>query len=201
MADENITEAQLRNFIKERQVRKDVIETTIEVAAEELLAAAERTFENKIECRALLEALCEIENEIKELSNRLKPLVRDDAEFRNEVVSQTQYSLKIKKLKLKLKCFVEKTDSEDTEVHNQNIDGLRVQTGVELPKFVLQKFDGDILRWKQFEESFEAVVHKNKIISNVEKFTYLLAYLEKAPLQAAENFPLTKVLIFKHGNF
>ena len=48
MADENITEAQLRNFIKERQVRKDVIETTIEVAAEELLAAAERTFENKI---------------------------------------------------------------------------------------------------------------------------------------------------------
>ena len=82
MVDENITEVQLRNFIKERQIQKDVIETTIEVAAEELLAA-QRTFENKIECRALLEALCEIENEIKELSNRLKPLIRDDAEFRN----------------------------------------------------------------------------------------------------------------------
>ena len=94
MADENITEAQLRNFIKERQVRKDVIETTIEVAAEELLAAAERTFENKIECRALLEALCEIENEIKELSNRLKPLVRDDAEFRNEVVKSNTIFIK-----------------------------------------------------------------------------------------------------------
>ena len=201
MADENITEAQLRNFIKERQVRKDVIETTIEVAAEELLAAAERTFENKIECRALLEALCEIENEIKELSNRLKPLIRDDAEFRNEVISKTQYSLKIKELKLKLKDFAEKTDSEDTEVHNQNIGSLRVQTGVKLPKFVLQKFDGDILRWKQFEESFEAAVHKNERISNVEKFTYLLGYLEKAPLQAVRNFPLTKVLIFKHGNF
>ena len=190
MVDENITEVQLRNFIKERQIQKDVIETTIEVAAEELLAA-ERTFENKIECRALLEALCEIENEIKELSNRLKPLIRDDAEFRNEAVSQTQYSLKIKNLKLKLKDFVEKTDSEDTEVHNQNIDSLRVQTGVKLPKFVLQKFDGDILRWKQFEESFEAAVHKNERISNVDKFTYLLDYFEKAPLQAVENFPLT----------
>ena len=208
MADENITEAQLRNFIKERQVRKDVIETTIEVAAEELLAAAERTFENKIECRALLEALCEIENEIKELSNRLKPLIRDDAEFRNEVVSQAQYSLKIKKLKLKLKDFVEKTDSEDTKVHNQNIDSLRVQTGVKLPKFVLQKFDGDILRWKQFQESFEAAVHKNERISNVEKFTYLLGYLEKAPLQAVGNFPLTndtyiqawELLKEKYGN-
>ena len=50
------------------------------------------------------------------LSNRLKPLSRDDAEYRNEVVSKTQYSLKIKKLKLKLKDFVEKTDSEDTGV-------------------------------------------------------------------------------------
>ena len=198
MVDRNITEMQLRNFIKERQIRKDVIETTIEVTE---LLATKRTFGNKIECRALLEALCEIENEIKELSNRLKPLIRDDAEFRNEAVSQTQYSLKIKNLKLKLKDFVEKTDSEDTEVHNQNIDSLRVQTGVKLPKFVLQKFDGDILRWKQFEESFEAAVHKNERISNVEKFTYLLGYLEKAPLQAVRNFPLTKVLIFKHGNF
>ena len=68
---------------------------------------------------------------------------------------------------------------------------MRVQTGVKLPKFVLQKFDGDILRWKQFEESFKVAVHKNERISNVEKFTYLLGYLEKVPLQAAQNFPLT----------
>ena len=135
--------------------------------------------------------LCEIENEIKDLNNHLKPLIRDDAEFRNEVVSQTQYSLKIKKLKLKLKDFIEKTDSEDTEVHSQNIDSLRVHTGVKLPKFVLQKFDGDILRWKKFQESFEAAVHKNERISNVEKLTYLLGYFEKAPIQAVEDFPLT----------
>ena len=86
MVDENIGEVQWRNFIKERQIQKDVTETTIEVAAEELLAA-EPTFENKIECRALLETLYEVENEIKELSNRFKSLIRDDSEFRNEVVS------------------------------------------------------------------------------------------------------------------
>ena len=39
MVNEHITEVQLRNFIKERQIQKDVIETTIGVAAEELLAA------------------------------------------------------------------------------------------------------------------------------------------------------------------
>ena len=138
----------------------------------------------------------------------MKPLIRDDAEFRNEIVSQPQYSLKIKKFKLKLKDFVEKTDSEDTEVYNQNIESLRVQTGIKLPKFVLEKFDGDILRWKQFEESFEAAVHKNERISNVDKFTYLLGYFEKAPLQAVENLPLTndtyiqtwELLKERHGN-
>ena len=38
MVDENI-EVQLRNFIKEKQIQKGVVESTIEVAAEELLAA------------------------------------------------------------------------------------------------------------------------------------------------------------------
>ena len=48
-----------------------------------------------------------------------------------------------------------------------------------------------ILRWKQFAESFEAAVHKNEKISNEDKFTYLLGYLEKAPLKAVKNSPLT----------
>ena len=86
----------LRYLIGERQIKMDILETTIEVSAEELLAN-ESTFENKTECRALLKTLCEIENKIKELSNHFKPLTGDDAEYKNEVndfVSKT-YSHKI----------------------------------------------------------------------------------------------------------
>ena len=57
-----------------------------------------------------------------------------------------------------------------------------MQAGVKLPKFVLQKFDGHTEM-----ESYEAAVHKNERISNIEKFTYLVGYLEKASLQAGEN--------------
>ena len=35
MVDENIGEVQLRNFIKKRQIQKDVIKTITEVVAEE----------------------------------------------------------------------------------------------------------------------------------------------------------------------
>ena len=38
LVNENVGEVQLRNFIRERQIQKDVIETIIEVSAKELLA-------------------------------------------------------------------------------------------------------------------------------------------------------------------
>ncbi|KAH3857248.1 hypothetical protein DPMN_099854 [Dreissena polymorpha] len=34
-------------------------------------------------------------------------------------------------------------------------------------------FDRDKLKWTEFWDSFETVVHHNKRLSNVEKFTYL----------------------------
>ena len=91
----------------------------------------------------------------------MKPLIWVDAGSRNEAVSQTQYSIKIKKLKLK--DFVEKTDSEDTELHKQNIDSLRVQKGLKLPKFVYRNlmgtyWDGNSLRNRlklQYERIWE----------------------------------------------
>ena len=52
IVDENTGEVHLINFIRERQIQMDVIETTIEVSAEELLGS-EPTFENKIECTVL----------------------------------------------------------------------------------------------------------------------------------------------------
>ena len=68
---------------------------------------------------------------------------------------------------------------------------MRVKTEVKLPKFILKTFDGDILKWNQFEETYEAAIHNNNRIANVQKFSYLLCYLEKEPKQAIENFPLT----------
>ena len=61
-------------------MQKDVIETTIEIQL------TNQAFRIIID---LLETLSEIENKIKELSNCVKPLMRDDAEYRNEIVSQT----------------------------------------------------------------------------------------------------------------
>ena len=54
--------------------------------------------------------------------------------------------------------------------------------GVKLPKITLKTFSGDPLDWKSFKETFEAAVHNNESITNIEKFTYLETYLDKSPL-------------------
>ena len=56
---------------------------------------------------------------------------------------------------------------------------------------MLRKFSGDPLDWKSSKETFEAAVHNNDNISNIEKFTYLRTYLDNSALQATERFPLT----------
>ena len=65
------------------------------------------------------------------------------------------------------------------------------KTGVNLPKFMLKKFTGDLLGWKTFQETYEAAIGQNESLSEVEKFTYFRGYLHGTVFQAIEGSPLT----------
>ena len=49
---------------------------------------------------------------------------------------------------------------------------------IKLPKLELQKFNGNILNWQEFWDSFEASIHKNPNLQPVDKFNYSRAELE-----------------------
>ena len=42
---------------------------------------------------------------------------------------------------------------------------------IRLPKFELKKF-GQILKWQEFWDTFEATIHRNPILQPIDKFTY-----------------------------
>ena len=63
-------------------------------------------------------------------------------------------------------------------------------TGIRLPKLNLPVFDGDVLKWHEFFESFKASVDC-KNISDVEKFTYLRQQLRNEALSTVGGLPLT----------
>ena len=147
---------------------------------------AERSEESIEQCGTLLEKVCEIEQEVKNLNFRIKRLIVDEAQLGEELSETFNMTLKTKKLRMKLKNFM-----EQKPVHEQQRMTTNPKTGVKLPKFMLKKFIGDSLEWKTFQEIYEAAIGQNESLSEVEKFTYLRGYLQGTVFQAIEGFSLT----------
>ena len=65
-------------------------------------------------------------------------------------------------------------------------------TRTKLPKLVLQKFKGDLTRYRTFWETFESAVHKNTELTTVDKLNYLFSLLEGHALRAIKGLAITE---------
>lgn len=63
---------------------------------------------------------------------------------------------------------------------------------VKLPKLNPPKFDGDITKWTAFWDIYEATIHNNCELSDIEKFTYLKSYLERNAREAIAGLSLSE---------
>lgn len=124
-----------------------------------------------------------------------------------EAESTFNFNLEARKVKLKLKTYLNRFSSEETLSVRSTVS-YTAKTGVKLPKLTLKKFCGDPLCWQQFYDSFEAAVNMNDSISDVEKFTYLRSYVEGEAEKCIEGISLTnknykhalKLLSERYGN-
>jgi len=62
---------------------------------------------------------------------------------------------------------------------------------IKLPKLELQKFNGDVLKWQEFWDSFDASIHRNPNLQPVDKFNYLKVELEGAASAVISGLELT----------
>ena len=62
---------------------------------------------------------------------------------------------------------------------------------VKLPKLVLRPFNGDITMWNTFWESYDSAVHKNRDLSDIDKFNYLNSLLTGTAREAVAGLSLT----------
>ena len=60
-----------------------------------------------------------------------------------------------------------------------------------LPKLDLPHFDGDVLQWSTFWDSYESTIHLNHTLTAVQKFSYLKAQLQGSAAQTIAGFALT----------
>ena len=62
-----------------------------------------------------------------------------------------------------------------------------------LPKLELKKFDGNILNWQSFWDSYETAVHSNHTLTDAQKFNYLKSLLQNDALSTVSGFAPTNV--------
>lgn len=66
-----------------------------------------------------------------------------------------------------------------------------ITSHVKLPKLSIKKFNGDLTRWVTFWDSFDASIHSNPSLSNVDKFNYLNSFLESTAAESVAGLTLT----------
>ena len=89
-------------------------------------------------------------------------------------MAQTEKEMELKRttidIELKMKAEMEQ---KRLELEKQfGVPITRHTPTIKLPKLELQKFDGNILKWQEFWDSFEASIHRNPNLQPVDKFNY-----------------------------
>ena len=80
-----------------------------------------------------------------------------------------------------------KDQSSQESAHTES----RQSSNLKLPRIELPKVNGDVLKFPNFWDQFEAAVHNNDDLPNVQKFTYLRSVLTGNALQTIEGFEVT----------
>ena len=83
-----------------------------------------------------------------------------------------------------------KVEDHQSSKENTHTDS-RQSSSLKLPRIELPKFNGDVLKFQNFWDQFEAAVHNNDDLPKVQKFTYLRSVLTGNALQTIEGFEVT----------
>jgi hypothetical protein len=62
---------------------------------------------------------------------------------------------------------------------------------VRLPKLELKHFNGNIMEWTPFWDSYSSSIHENPNLSDIDKFNYLHSLLEKSAAEAISGLKIT----------
>jgi len=66
-----------------------------------------------------------------------------------------------------------------------------VSSHIKLPTIALPTFEGNTCSWLHFRDTFEALIVNNPVLSNVQKFHYLIASLKNEAKDLISNLQIT----------
>lgn len=134
---------------------------------------------------------------IKTLDAEIVELVEDERGLADEIEQADKYKETLYECVLKVDRFLKATPpTPDTPTVPPVPPPVAPPADarinrVKLPKLQLRSFNGDLVKWTAFWESFESAIHRNTELSEVEKFNYLNSLLERSAREAVSGLALT----------
>ncbi|GFX63391.1 uncharacterized protein TNCV_3619941 [Trichonephila clavipes] len=124
----------------------------------------------------LLAKLIDKEKQLENVDKNITILTNMD-DLEKEIEKQQEYRDSIITCKVRANKILNK---RETESRNTPITSSRSEqqfSSLKLPQLQIPQFDGNILKFSDFFAQFEAAIHNNSNLSDVEKFNYLKSYL------------------------
>ena len=146
----------------------------------------------KAKLKAFRDTLNEKLGVLTELNGRiLDQLDEDEDDFEKEMTIQER----IVNIELAIK-----SDSSDIDIDSvlsssrasSSKKTKRLTQMVKLPKLVIKKFRGNHAEYQAFWDSFDAAIHSNETLSDIEKLNYLCSFLEGPAVATIAGLALTK---------
>lgn len=149
---------------------------------------------NKVKIQIRIERLSEDRMSYLQLRNRIISLLADE-EIEDELHSWREFLDMIDKAVDAAHEYLNKESNLEDQsskgsVHKSHKDSHQ-PSNLKLPRIELPKFNGDVLKFQNFWDQFEAAVHNNDDLPKVQKFTYLRSVLTGNALQTIEGFEVT----------
>ena len=129
---------------------------------------------------------------LKRLDSEILELLEVEVEIATEIEQADAYNQELLEILLRLKDISSgTTPTTATPVSTGGGVTGAAHHNTRLPKLTLRTFDGDITQWLSFWDSYQAAVHSNTDLSDVQKFTYLKSLVERSAKESISGLTLS----------
>lgn len=123
-------------------------------------------------------------------------VIQDEIEIEDETQETDRETVENKffnllaAIKNKITELSQKHFALNNNISRQSGTASQPASFVKLPEISIEKFTGDITKWKNFYQLFDKAVIQNINLSNAEKLTYLKSFLKNEPLELINNLEI-----------
>jgi hypothetical protein len=157
--------------------------------------------ENQGKIRTFRDVLNEKLGVLSDLDSMILNLI-EEGDIENEIEETSELRSEIQERVVNIELAIADNDSSSdetkssasskgTEKSSKSGQSKGVGNNIKLPKLVIKKFQGKHSEYQTFGESFDAAVHSNESLSDIEKLNYLRSFLEGSASATIAGLSLT----------